>query len=430
MRYIFKFPDIGEGISEGVIIKWYVEPGRHVKSGDNLVQMETDKVVADIPSPREGDVVAVFGRPGDTIRVEDALVELDIEGVHGEKAQEMASEKPVKPPATPVKEESFGIVGVLEEAGDQAYLPAGDEGRPASLEPGPRKKAMATPVARALAKNLGIDINLVPGTGPRGRVTRQDIQDYHDGRVSPPTGKTAGDSVAGEPLVEYIPLTQIRKTIAGHMSRSIKETAHMSVHDLAEVSRLVEIRKKYRDRLGKPGLKLTYLPFVAMATARALREHLILNSRLDLKENRIVRNLKINMGIAMDAPGGLVVPVIKDADTLSVGQLAEKIQDLSKLASERKLTLEQMEGGTFSITNYGAIGGRFGVPIINYPQSAILGVGRISREPVVRDEQVVPGWILPLSLSVDHRIVDGGEVTRFLNRVMEYLSDPVGMLLL
>lgn len=428
MRYIFNFPDIGEGVSEGVILKWYIEKGQTIKSGDNVVQMETDKVVADIPSPKAGTVVSRFGKPGDALEVGDALVELEIEGIKGKQAQEISKEKPQKKKETKVKEESFGIVGVLEEAGDSAYLPASGEGLEKKTEEKPRKKALATPVARAVAKNMGVDVNQVPGTGPRGRVTKQDILDYVHKAEKPSVGRK--EEKPAEPDVEYVPLTQTRKTIAHRMSLSKKNAAHMAVFEEAEVSELVRVRNSQKERLKEEGVKLTYLAFIVKAAAMALREHKILNSRLDMENDRIVMNNHINISIAVDAPEGLVAPVIFDADSTPIVEIAKKIVDLADKADNRKLKLEEMQNGTFSVTNFGSIGGLYGMPVINYPQAAILGVGRLHEKPVIKDGQVAPGWVMPLSLAVDHRIVDGGETTRFINRVIGFLEDPVSMMLL
>jgi pyruvate dehydrogenase E2 component (dihydrolipoamide acetyltransferase) len=432
MRYVFKFPDIGEGISEGVIIKWHVEKGQEIKAGANLVQMETDKVVADIPSPRGGVVAARFGSPGDTVKVGDALVEIDIEGLSGEDAQAAAREKPAPPRPSPVKEESFGIVGVLEEAGDGAYLPAGVEGLPAGIPPkaAPRVgRALATPVARAYARNLGLDINQVPGTGPGGRVTKKDIESHARTSADAPVSAALQGQMPADPGVEYVPLTQLRKTIAHRMTLSLQNAAHAAVFDEVEASSLVELRNSQKDRLAADGVKLTYMAFIVKAVALSLKAHRIFNSRLEMDRSRIVINNRINIGLAVDTPEGLIVPVIHDAGGLTIREIAARIMSLSERARERKLTVDELKGGTFSITNYGAIGGIFGMPIINYPEVAILGVGRLRQAPVVKDGLLTAGWLLPLSLAGDHRVVDGADAARFLGRVMQYLSDPVSMLL-
>lgn len=431
MRYIFRFPDIGEGITEGTIIKWHVEKGQKVKVGDILVEMETDKVVAEIPSPRDGVIVERFGKEGDVIKVEDPLVEIEIEGVEGEEARKLAQEKPAPPHDEEVEEEGFGVVGQIEVAGDAAFLPASQEGLERKEEQkGKTGKVLATPVARAMARELGVDIQQVKGTGPAGRVTKEDIQNFYKRQQ-----QGAESSVKElmetkiEPKIEYLPLTQIRKTIARNMIVSKTTAAHMAVFEEVEISRLMEIRASQKEKFASMGLKLTYLPFIIKALVLALKKYPVMNAELDMENNRIVLKKFYNIGIAVDTEDGLVVPVIRDADQMSITELVMKLDEFSRKARERKLSLEDLKGGTFTITNYGSIGGIFGYPVINYPQVAILGIGRILKTPVVRDDQVVVGHVLPLSLSVDHRLVDGGTATRFLNEIMAYLSDPVSLLM-
>lgn len=432
MRYIFKFPDIGEGIAEGKILTWYVKKGQAIKAGDPLVKMETDKVVTDIPSPREGVIAAVFGNEGEVINVGDPLVEIEIEGVEGEAAQAVVAEAAAAKHLTeePIDEKGFGVVGTLEVAGDSAYLPAGEEGRPAPAAPAeaPRKKALATPVARAMAKDMGIDIDKVPGTGPGARVMKKDITTYYEslqkGEVKP-----KGEAVPPVSPVEYIPLSQIRKTIAKNMTRSKHNAAHMTVFEEVEVSALVGLRASYKEKFANEGLKFSYMPFILKAAAEGLKSHPVLNSELDLENDRMIYKKNYNINIAVDTAEGLVVPVVRDADRLSIREITIKIAEIAEKARERKLTLDDMKGGTFTVTNYGAIAGTYGVPVINYPQAAILGIGRILKEPVVKNDEIVVGHVLPLSLSVDHRIVDGGDAARFLLRVKELLSDPVSLLL-
>jgi pyruvate dehydrogenase E2 component (dihydrolipoamide acetyltransferase) len=203
----------------------------------------------------------------------------------------------------------------------------------------------------------------------------------------------------------------------------------MTVFDEVEVSELIRIRLKYKAQFESEGIRLSYLPFILKATALALKHHPVLNSELDMENSRMIYKKYYNLGIAVDAQEGLVVPVIRDVDRMTIRDIAAALNQLSDKARKRSLTMEDMKDGTFTITNFGSIGGQFAVPVINYPQAGILGIGRLVEKPVVRNGQVVPGTMQPLSLSVDHRIVDGGEVTRFLNRIMEYLSDPVSIII-
>jgi pyruvate dehydrogenase E2 component (dihydrolipoamide acetyltransferase) len=432
MRYIFKFPDIGEGITEGKILQWYVRKGQEVKSGEALVKMETDKVVTDIPSPKDGVIVGLFGKEGEVVNVDAPLVELEIEGLSPEEARAMAKEKPKPLEAKPIDEKGFGVVGTIEVAGDAAFLPAGTEGLLAEEEPEeekPRKKALATPVARAMAKDMGVDINRVPGTGPAGRVMKKDIQAYYEKLQ---TGKAAPVMAPAGPVVErevYEPLSQLRKAIARNMILSKQGAAHMTVMEEVEVSELVRLREIHKASYEQRGLKLSYLPFILKAVVYGLKEFPLLNSRMDLENGRMVFKKYYNIGIAVDTEDGLVVPVIRDVDKLSISDLTVQIMDMADKARDRKLVLEDFKDGTFTVTNYGSIGGTFGVPVINYPQAAILGVGRIMKTPVVKSDEIVAGWVLPLSMSVDHRIVDGAEAARFIKKVMGYLEEPASLLL-
>ena len=426
MRYIFKFPDIGEGLEEGTIVEWHVEKGQSVKMGDSLVTMETDKVVTAIPSPRDGIIAAKFGKVGETIHVGSALVEIDMTGVEGEAAVAEASK------VESVEEEGAGVVGTLEVAGNSAVLSASKEGVDISSTQLSDKpiRVLATPVARALAKESGIDINQVKGTGPAGRVTKEDIVRFaSDTTTSPTSTGTNSRIVSDEKLVEMEPLSQIRKTIAKNMIQSKHNAAHMTVFEEVEISELDKVRKKYKERYANDGVKLTYLAFIIKATALSLKKYRALNSEMDIEKGVMIYKKYYNIGIAIDTPKGLVVPVIRDADKITIKEIAKEIQILSDKAKDGKLTLNDMKDGTFSITSYGSIGGLFAVPVINYPQAGILGIGRINKKPIVKNDQVVPGLVLPLSLSVDHRIADGGETARFINTIMGYLEDPVSLIM-
>lgn len=428
MRYIFKFPDIGEGITEGRIIKWYVKKGQSIDSGEPIVNMETDKVVTDIPSPKNGTVVTIYGKEGEVINVDDPLIELEIEGVVGDEAQEIVKEQPKRATEESVDEKGFGVVGTIDVAGDSALLPSTDEGFEeikTSKQDTP-KKILSTPVARALARDLEIDINSVKGTGPAGRVMKANIHNYKK-QVHIPIVEEESVELS---RVEYRDLSQIRKTIAQNMVISKQTVPHMTVIDEVEISELIKIRNGYKDQFKENGTKLSYLAFFMKAVANALKLYPALNSEFDSGNNRLVLKKYYNIGIAVDTDQGLVVPIIKHVDKISFLELSLKIDDLIQRARERKLTLADFKDGTFTITNYGSIGGTFGVPVINFPQAAILGIGRFLKTPVVKDDSIEIGNILSLSMSVDHRIVDGGEAVRFLNQVMAYLHDPVSLLLI
>jgi pyruvate dehydrogenase E2 component (dihydrolipoamide acetyltransferase) len=423
MRYIFKFPDIGEGLTEGIILEWYVDKGNAVKVGQPLVKMETDKVVTDIPSPREGVVAARYGKVGETIHVGETLVEIDIAGEAAAEVQKTESEM--------VDEKGAGVVGTIEVASNNAFLPASDEGtevKPVLAGSAP-KKVLATPVARAMAREMNLDINQVTGTGPAGRVMKSDIQNFH--AAAPIVKTTAAQTsrpVSGE-LIEITPMSQIRKSIAKNMLRSKQSTAHMTLFDEPEVTALVAARAKYKDEYKKEEINLTYLPFVIRAVVAALKRHRELNAEMDFEKGNIIYKNYYNIGIAVSTPEGLVVPVIRDADRLSIKELSRAVAEIAVKARDRKLTLDDMKDGTFTITNYGALGGWFGVPVINYPQVGILGIGRINQKPVVVNGEIKVGNVMPLSLSVDHRMVDGAEATEFLNDVAAGIADPLSLIM-
>jgi pyruvate dehydrogenase E2 component (dihydrolipoamide acetyltransferase) len=426
MRYIFKFPDIGEGLDEGIIVEWKVKKGQEVKVGDSLVTMETDKVVTDIPAPRNGVIAEMFGKVGETIHVGEALVEIEMEGIAGEAAVAEANK------IEAVEEEGAGVVGTLEVAGNSAVLSASTEGTASnnSTDLPSDRKALATPVARAMAKDMGVDIHKVKGTGPGGRVMKDDIIAFAQNKGSKPTTSSRSTSLAmDEILTEVVPLTQIRKTIAKNMITSKHNAAHMTIFDEVEISKLDQVRKNYKDNFAARGSKLTYLAFVIKATALALKKFKALNSEMDMENSQMIYKKYYNIGIAVDTEKGLVVPVIRNADKLSIFDISVKIAEYSEKARTGTISLEDMRDGTFTITSYGNIGGKFAVPVINYPQAGILGIGRISKQPVVMNDQLAVGTVLPISLSVDHRIADGGETARFLNQVMSYLADPVSLLM-
>lgn len=442
MRYTFHFPDIGEGIAEGKIVEWYVEVGQTVKSGDPVVKMETDKVVDDIPSPRDGKVVERFGSVDDVINVDDPLIVIEIEGEEAEAA-------------APGDQ---GVVGQIEIADDSNIMPPSSEGFPVEREKEQSrpKRTLATPVARGMAKELGVDINEVQGTGPDGRITKKDILAYYklhlaaeeeketkftpdetmpepamEKEAPPPLYRPVKPAGEDAPNVAYEPLSQIRKAIARQMVISKQTAPHMAVFEEVEISKLINFRREQKEKFAEMGCKLTYMPFILKAVVASLKKHKTLNSEMDEENDRLIYKFDYHIGIAVDAPDGLVVPVIRDVDKLSFYELARQVSELSDRARERKLTLTELKGGTFSITNFGAIAGIYGVPIINYPQVAILGIGRIMKVPIVNeDDEIVPGHILPISASVDHRVVDGGHITRFLKDVCDLLADPMKLLMM
>ncbi|MGL5619595.1 MAG: dihydrolipoamide acetyltransferase family protein [Tannerellaceae bacterium] len=430
MRYIFKFPDIGEGLTEGRIVEWRVKAGQEVKSGDPLVTMETDKVVTDIPSPKQGVVVKLYGEPGEVIHVGQALVEFDLSGAAEVSVAAVTVDKPVAKEAASSLSANAGVVGTLEVAGDDIIMHAGNEARLHTSTLDKQVKVLATPLVKAIAKDKGIDLAAVTGTGPGGRVMKEDLTMYVQMQSNAHRkGMIEPKIAAAENKVQVVPLSQMRKAIARNMLRSKEKAAHLTIYDEVEVSELARIRMEYKELYAGENVKLTFLPFIVKAVCLALKAHPALNAEIDLEQGNMTYKQYYNIGIAMDTPKGLVVPVIKHADAMSIKDIAVAIQYYTALAAEEKLTLGDMSDGTFTITNYGSVGGKFGTPIINYPQSAIMGIGKISKQPVVKDDALTVGLVLPLSLSVDHCVVDGAESTRFLNQVMLYLNDPIRLMM-
>jgi len=383
----FKFPDVGEGITEGEVVLWLVEEGETVEKDQPIVQVETDKAVAEIPSPVAGAILKILFHEGDIVKVGETLV------VIGEEGEEYKEEE---------KKEYVGIVGEIEE-------------KPAAKAP-PRAHALAVPAVRKLAKELGVDIAAVKGTGDGGRVTEEDVR-----RHAEQTQVAAADTY-GE--VERVPIIRMRRSIAQQMVRSKFSIPHVTHMDLADASALVRLKA---EDAKKKGVHLTYLPYIMKAAALSLKKHPYLNSSIETEKNEVVLKKYVNIGFAVETDDGLIVPVVKDADKKSIFELAEETQRLAELCRRRKVELSDLKGGTFSITNIGSLGGIYSTPIINHPEAANLGVGKIQQMPAVLDGEIGVIHGVYLSLSFDHRILDGAEAARFTNAVIEHIENPEGM---
>jgi len=434
MRFEFQFPDIGEGIHEGVITKWLVQEGDDIEEGESVAEVETDKVTTEIPSPRSGKVLELKANKGDTINVGDVFVIIGKEDESGDIEEDVNPKEEEQIEKEQVEEETAGVVGQVVASSD--VIPSSTEGSPQTKKTEERRKVLATPVARQLAKDLGVDIKAVKGSGPNGRVMKDDIRKASEEKSKPEVKETGQRdrqpkklSISEDLPVERIPLTKIRKTIAEKMSESRFTIPHTTAMDEIDISRLHEFRKKYKDVLKEEDVSLTYLPFIIKATIAALKKYPEFNSSLDEENDELVLKKYFNIGVATDTDRGLMVPVIKDADKMNLVEIAKAIEDLSTRAKDNQIQLSQLKGGSFSVTNYGSIGGYFGIPIINYPESAILGIGRVVEKPIVKDGEIVAAHILPLSLSYDHRIIDGASGARFLNLLKELLADPDMLLL-
>jgi pyruvate dehydrogenase E2 component (dihydrolipoamide acetyltransferase) len=412
MAYEFKFPDIGEGLTEGEIVRWLVKEGDEVKEGQPLVEVETDKALAEIPSPKTGVILKILAKEKEIVKVGQVIV------VIGEKGEALA-------PAPPPRPKSVGVVGELEEAPEEVpAAPARVEAaKPALVS----EHVLAAPAVRALAKELGIDISKVQGTGPEGRVLEKDVRQAVEVKAKPTEEVKEVKKVKKYDLYGYvdrIPLRGVRRSIAKAMVKSKYTAPHVTAMDEADVTELWQIREKEKKAAEKKGIKLTILPFIIKAVIAGLGEHPYLNASLDDENEEIILKKYFNIGLATDTPEGLMVPVVKNATDKSIFQLAQELTQLVEKARNRTIDLADLKGGTFTISNYGALGGIYATPIINYPEVAILGVGKIKDTPVVRNGKVVVRKILSLALSFDHRVVDGAEAARFLNTVIARLEDP------
>ena len=535
----FKLPDVGEGVAEGEIVQWLVEPGDTVSEDQPVAEVETDKAVVEVPSPVNGTVDELRAEAGEVVPVGDVIIVFDVEGEAAEEtgdepaddaatgdAEPTAADAadPAEEPAGPsTNGESGGRVfaapsarrlarelGVdlaavdgsgpggritemdvhtaaeadaaeaeepepaaeAETAGterDEAEAAIAEAEEPlggaqpsvvegtqpttedAGVEPTDRDRTLATPATRGVAKELDVDIDAVPATEKRAGeavVTTAAVREYAerqreaqaaDAERVAAGGEDGTDRTAESPQVaagteERVPYRGVRRTIGQQMERSKFTAPHVTHHDQVDVTGLVEARDDLVERAEQRGSKLTYLPFVVKAVVAALREYPILNSQLDEESEEIVKRGDYNVGIATATDAGLLVPVVRDAGQRSLLSIASEANELVASARDRSISREEMQGGTFTITNFGAIGGEYATPIINYPETAILGLGAIKKRPwvVENDEgadEVVPRHVMTLSLSIDHRVIDGAEAARFTNTLKEYLRDPTLLLL-
>ena len=424
MSFKFKLPDIGEGIHEGEIVKWFIKPGDKVQEDDVLCEVQNDKAVVEIPSPVAGTVQEVLVAEGTVAVVGDILVTFDapgyenlsFKGDHEEEVQE-AQEAP--------KEESVSVPEAKE------------------IETtAPSKRVIAMPSVRKYAREKGVNISEIVGSGENGRVLKEDIERFltkgseEVNKEEEIVSKTAEVDVEAEtkatvPVVlegEY-PETRekmsgIRKAIAKAMVNSKHTAPHVTLMDEIDVTKLVAHRQKFKGIAAEKGIKLTFLPYVVKALTSALREYPVLNTSIDDENSEIVQKHYYNIGIAADTEKGLLVPVVKNADRKSVFSISNEINELASKAREGKLAPNEMKGASCTITNIGSAGGQWFTPVINHPEVAILGIGRISEKAIVRDGEIVAAPVLALSLSFDHRIIDGVTAQNALNHIKRLLNDP------
>jgi len=427
-RFEFKLPDIGEGVTEGEIVSWHVKEGDRVAEDQVMVEVMTDKATVTIGAPRAGKIDALMAQVGNIVKVGDVLVVIQT----GNGSRVTAG----LPAATAVGDirESLPGTGYFAEkravaTGAEAES-AGGAGVSATGEAVVEEHPLATPATRKLARDLKVDLKRIRGSGPRGRVTKEDVVSHSSSgtqaapaRVAPSPARPAIASGTRMPFVG------MRRRIAEHMRLSKSTAAHFTFVEECEVDRLVGVRERLKPEAEAQGVALTYMPFVIKAVVSALKKHPMLNSSLDVEKNELVLHDRYHIGIAAATEQGLVVPVVHDADKLGLLEIARELERLGEAARGNKLTLAELQGSTFTVTSLGKESGLFAVPIINFPNVGILGVHRIKQRPVVRDGQIVIGQIMLLSLSLDHRIVDGHVGAAFCYDVIRCLEDPALLLL-
>lgn len=400
MAFEFKLPDIGEGVVEGEIVRWLVKPDDRVEEDQPMVEVMTDKATVELSSPVKGKVLECIGKEGEVVEVGATLVVIESEG-DSEVRPEKKESSPAKPGAA---------------AKSPARAPGSKEG----------EAALATPAVRKHARDLGIDLSQVQGTGPSGRVTRQDVEQFQSGR-----GKLRAEPTraAEKPGTQTIPFRGLRKKIAERMSQSKGRAAHYTYVEEVDAGELVRLRRSFLRRRGESGSKLTYLPFIVKAVISGLKQYPLLNATLDEEAGEIRLKQAYNIGIAVSSKEGLIVPVLKNADQKDLLELSDEISKLAEAVRQGKSRLQDLQGGTFTITSLGALGGVMATPIINFPEVAILGVHKITPKPVVRDGEIVIREMMNLSISLDHRVVDGAVGAEFMHHIIPLIENP-GLLFL
>ncbi len=434
----FLMPQLSESVTEGEIVKWMVQVGDVVTENQPLVEVMTDKVTVELPSPFAGKIQQLLVKEGDVVPMKAPLA---IIGDGAAPAAKPAAE--TKPETkTEKKDESAtesAVSGSYGAGSSKAKIDFGSAAKTTQAPTGNAQnlantnkfgRVLAVPAARKLARENGIDIAAVPGSGPIGRVAVSDVQAFANGaQVAIATKSTAAPTVYTSP-VNYAeretrtPMRGLRRAIANAMMNSHLGTVRTLTVDEIDFTRLVELRARLKTQVEARGIKLTYLPFIFKAATRALQDFPNVNSSIDDAKSEIVRKNYYNIGCAVDTPAGLVVPVVKDTNQKSVLQIAQDILELAGKARDGKLSTEDMTGSTFSVTNIGSAGSLLSFPIINTPDAAILGVHTITERPVVRDGQIVVRHMMYLSLSFDHRLIDGAEGARFVKRMKELLENP------
>lgn len=417
----FKFPDVGEGISEGVLVGWNVEEGDQVEEDQTVAEIETDKAIVEIPSPASGIVKKRACAEGEIIRVGETLLVINNEQDETQSDTDKIESEDVEADNETISldvgggRESTSVVGSIST---EAELLEGEQLSANELD----DDILATPSTRKLARELGVPLDQIEGTGAEGRITDEDVRR----KASESVGENEVQERSGEDeygRVRIRKLSGVRKAIAERMQASAFEIPQVSHMDQADVTDLYERLEQLREE-NEPDYKLTLLPFFIKAVVSGLQEFPILNATVDKDANEIHIKEYYNIGVGVDTEHGLMVPVVQNADQKSISEVAEEMNHLAASCRDRSIDLNKLRGGSFTITNIGFVGGKWATPKINYPEAAILATGRADWEPSVVDGEVVPRRMLPLSISFDHRIMDGAEVARFTNHVRQKLQTP------
>jgi len=449
-RFELKLPDIGEGVVEGEIVQWLVDVGDHVKEDAPVVEIMTDKATVSIPTPKGGRVIERNGKVGDIFPVGGTLLVLETEegAIEAEspKAGPAGAHAPAPVAAAPAPAAAATAHAPAAAAAVPARAPAAAAvaAAPAAAGVPNGKRVLATPVTRRMARELGVDLAQVAGTGPQGRVLKADLLAFVEAaknqavaRMEPARAPAAAPAVAPGPRIETvpgdqrIPLRGLRRKISENLVRSKHRAPHYHLVEEFDATALVQLRERLNRKLEGSGEKLTYLPFFVKAVIAALKQHPRCNAVMDEEAQELVVRSEYNIGIAVATEEGLVVPVIHHADRLSLREIAREILRLSEAARSRRLSPEDVSGGTFTITSLGQTGGLFATPILNHPEVAIMGVHKMRKRPVVDEEtgEIVVRDMLILSFGFDHRNVDGAEGAAFAYTVIDLLKDPDRLLL-
>jgi pyruvate dehydrogenase E2 component (dihydrolipoamide acetyltransferase) len=442
VSFQFKMPDIGEGIHEGEIVKWFVKPGDKIQEDDVLCEVQNDKAVVEIPSPVAGTVEEIHVEEGTVATVGQTLISFDAPGYENLKFKGDEEDAPAGDAKTEAQVQSTMESGQdlkKEEANAPAAQGATGAGAASApeAEADPNRRVIAMPSVRKYARDKGIDIRLVSGTGKNGRVLKEDIDNFQSGGAAAPAAAQQQEAPAAEakaPAAQAVPQGQypetrekmsgIRRAIAKAMVNSKHTAPHVTLMDEIDVTKLVAHRKKFKEVAAQKGIKLTFLPYVVKALTSALREYPALNTSLDDATDEIVHKHYYNIGIAADTEKGLLVPVVKDADRKSVFTISNEINELAVKARDGKLAPDEMKGASCTISNIGSAGGQWFTPVINHPEVAILGIGRIAEKAIVKDGEIVAAPVLALSLSFDHRMIDGATAQNAMNHIKRLLNDP------